>query len=316
MMNLSKVVLGLVVAEFTAFGTVVSAQQQAPPVTVTNIKDNVYWVRGGGGSNDGVGSNNAFIVGTSGVIVVDTKTTVDVERRVIAEISKTTPKAIDTVILTHSDEDHVGGLPAFPSELTIIAQENCKNQMEASLKLGFEPCRDCRTQGQIMPPQRQMPTKTFAKTDILTIDGVHIRLYHWGPAHTSGDAAVYLPDEKVVFAGDLLVTTHPDPLIHVEKDGSAVGWLESAKGLLSLNADTYLTGHGGIMTKADVRKKYELVRDRYSKVKAMAEQGKSLDEIRASLDEPPPAAFRNPSDASASIFTGVIYKEVSKKPLK
>jgi cyclase len=220
--------------------------QQPPPLTVTQIKANVYWVRGGGGSNDGVGSNNGFIIGTNGVIVVDTKTSVDVEKRVIAEIAKITPEAINTVILTHSDDDHVGGLPAFPPGVTIIAQENCKKDMEASAKLGFEPCLGCRTQGQRIAAQDRLPTKTFTKTDALTLDGVRSRLYHWGPGHTSGDAVVYLPDQKIVFAGDLMVNTHPDPLIHTEKNGSASGWIENAKGILSLDADTYVTGHGTI----------------------------------------------------------------------
>lgn len=289
---------------FNVFGTMTLAQQQPPPVTVTNIRDNVYWVRGGGGSNDGVGANNAFIVGTNGVIVVDTKTTVNVEKTVIAKIGRTTPKPINTVILTHSDEDHIGGLPAFSAGISIIAQENCKKQMETSAKLGYEPCTGCRTQGQIIPSQRRPPTKTFANTEDLNIDGVRIRLYHWAPAHTSGDAAVYLPDEQIVLAGDLLVMPRPDPLIHVEKDGTATGWLDSVKGLLELDADTYLTGHGGIMTKADVQEKHDYVQDRYNKIKAMVQQGKSLDEVRTSFDNPP-------AKQPAAILIEAIYREVS-----
>ena len=69
------------------FAMVAAAQQQAPPpLKITKIKDNVYWAQGGAGSNDGI------IVGTDGVIVVDTKTTVDSEKDVIAEIGKITPK--------------------------------------------------------------------------------------------------------------------------------------------------------------------------------------------------------------------------------
>lgn len=304
-MSKAALALALVVAS-SGFGATIFAQQQPPPpLTVTNIGGNVFWVRGGGGSNDGVGANNAFIVGTGGVIVVDTKTMVDVEKGVIAEIAKTTPKPIDTVILTHSDEDHVDGLPAFPAGITIIAQENCKREMETSAKLGYEPCSGCRTQGQVVASQNRLPTKTFANMEALTIDGVHIRLYHWGPAHTSGDAVVYLPDEKIVLAGDLLVMPRPDPLIHVEKGGSATGWLDSAKGLLGLDADTYLTGHGGIMTKAEVEKKYDYVQDRHDKIKAMVEQGKSLDDIKAAFGGPP-------AGQPAAILIEVIYKEVSK----
>ena len=296
MKNVRKLALGLAAVAVVSFGTLARAQQQLQPLKVTKIKDNVYWVQGGAGSNDGI------IVGTTGVIVVDTKTTTDSEKGVIAEIAKITPKAVNTAIITHSDGDHVNGLAAFPAGLTIIAQENCKKEMQASA-------------GSRNPaPQDRLPTKTYTKTDKLTIDGVHIRLYHWAPGHTSGDTIVYLPDEKIVFGGDLLVTNRPDTLIHLEKNGSAAGWIENAKGMIGLNADTYLTGHGEMMTKADVQKKLALIQDKYNKIKAMVAQGKSLDEIKTSLGEPTAAPPPNPNGAPpAATLTEVIYKETSKK---
>ena len=276
--------------------TLARAQQQVQPLKVTKVRDNVYWVQGGAGSNDG------FIVGTTGVVVVDTKTTVDSEKGVIAEIAKVTPKAVDTVILTHSDVDHVNGLAAFPAGLTIIAQENCKKEMEASV-------------GTRNPaPQDRLPTKIYTKTDKLTIDGIHIRLYHWAPGHTSGDTVIYLPDEKIVFGGDLLVTLRPDTAIHSDKSGSAAGWIANAKGMLSLDADIYLTGHGDMMTKADVQKKLDLIQDKYNKIKAMVAQGKSLDEIKTSFGEPTAAPAAEPEwGPNFPTMTEVIYKEVAKR---
>ncbi len=297
MNNVRKLIPGLaMLVAFAWMGTAAMAQQQPQPLKVTKIKDNVFWVQGGVGSNDGV------IVGTTGVIVVDTKTTADSEKGVIAEIAKITSKTVDTAIITHSDGDHVNGLAAFPPGLTIIAQENCKKEMEASAG-GRNPA-----------PQDRLPTKTYTKTDNLNIDGVHIRLYHWAPAHTSGDTVVYLPAEKIVFGGDLLVTNRPDTLIHLEKNGSAAGWIENAKGMVGLNADTYLTGHGEMMTKADVQKKVDLIQDKYNKIKTMAAQGKSLDEIKTSFGEPTAAPAPNPNGAPpAATLTEVIYKEVARK---
>ena len=285
-----------IVVAFVSFAMLAWAQQPNPPLKVTQIKDNLYWAQGGAGSNDGI------IVGTTGVIVVDMKTTPDSEKEVIAEIAKITPKAVNTAIVTHSDGDHVNGLAAFPSGLTIIAQENCKKEMEASAGSRNPALQD------------RLPTKTYNKTGRLTIDGVHIRLYHWANAHTSGDMVVYLPDQKVVFGGDLLVTNRPDTFIHLEKQGSAAGWIESAKGMLGLDADTYLTGHGNMMTKADLQKKLDLIQDKYTKIKAMVAQGKSLDEIKTSLGEPTAAPPPNPNGAPPpATLTEVIYKEISKK---
>ena len=299
MNKMRKLVLGLAgVAALVSFGTLARAQQQPQPLKVTKVKDNVYWVQGGVGSNDG------FIVGTTGVVLVDTKTTVDSEKGVIAEIAKVTPKMVNTVIITHSDGDHVNGLAAFPAGLTIIAQENCKKEMEASAG-GRNPA-----------PQDRLPTKTYAKTDKLTADGVHIRLYHWANGHTSGDTIVYLPDEKIVFGGDLLAGApdRPETLIHMEKNGSSAGWIENVKGMLGLDADTYLTGHGNMMTKAEVQKKLDLIQDKYNKIKAMVAQGKSLDEVKTSLGEPTAAPAPNPNGAPPfPTLTEVIYKEMSKK---
>jgi glyoxylase-like metal-dependent hydrolase (beta-lactamase superfamily II) len=220
----------------------------------------------------------------------------------LAEIAKVTSLPVNTAIITHSDADHVNGLAALPASVTVIAQENCKAEMVASA-------------GTRNPaPQDRLPTKTYAKTDKLNIDGVHIRLYHWAPGHTSGDTIVYLPDQKVVFGGDLLAGApdRAETLIHLEKHGTAAGWIENAKGMVGLNADTYLTGHGNVMSKADVQKKLDLIQDKYNKIKTMVAQGKSLDEIKMSLGEPTAPPQPNANGAlPAPTLTEVIYKEVS-----
>src|SRR5277367_5288316 len=171
-----------------AFGISAAAQQQPLPLSVKKLAEDVYWTQGGAGGNTGI------IIGKDGVIVVDAKTTADSAKDVLAEIAKLTPKLVTTVIITHSDGDHVNGLAAFPTGLTIISQENCKKEMEESAT-SRNPA-----------PQDRLPTKTYEKTEKLTIDGVKIVLYHWAPGHTNGDTVVYLPDQKIVFGGDLLVT--------------------------------------------------------------------------------------------------------------
>jgi cyclase len=296
MRNIRKINFGSVfIAALISLATAAVAQQQPAPLKVANIKGNVYWTQGGSGGNTGI------IVGNSGVIVVDTKTTVDSSKDVQAEIAKITPKPVDTIILTHSDGDHVNGLAAFPLGLTIIAQENCKKEMEAS----------AGTRG--AAPQDHLPTKTVAKDETMTLDGVRVRLLHWAPAHTSGDLVVYLPDQKIVFGGDLLVTNRPDTLIHVEKNGSPAGWLENVKGILALDAEVFVTGHGDLMTKDDVRKKLAFIQDRYDKVKEMVAQGKSLNDVKTAMGEStaPPVANAQ-GNMPAPTITEIMYNEIKK----
>lgn len=292
-----KLTFGLsVIAALTALLPVASAQLQSGPLKVANIRDNVYWAEGGAGVNTG------FIVGRTGVIAVDAKTTEDSQKEVLAEIAKITPKPVDTVIITHSD--HIKGIAAFPSGVTIIAQENCKKEMEAS------HARDAA-------PLDRLPTRTIAKDETMTVDGVRIRLLHWAPAHTSGDLIVYLPDQKIVFAEDLLVTDRPpdDTPIHAALHGSAAGWFENVKGMLALDADTYVLGHGeSLFTKDDARKKLALIQDKWDKIQAMVAQGRSLNEVKAALGEstqpPTPNAQGNLPEPS---LTEIMYNEITKK---
>ena len=189
----SSLILGLAMAAaLGALATAAAAQQQPAPLKVANIRGNIYWTQGGAGGNTGI------IVGQTGVIVVDTKTTVDSSKEVQAEIAKITPKPVTRRLSRTATATMSTGWPVFPPGLTIIAQENCKKEMEAS----------AGSRG--AAPQDRLPTKTIAKDETMTIDGVRVRLLHWAPAHTSGDLIVYLPDQKIVFAGDLLVTNRPD----------------------------------------------------------------------------------------------------------
>ena len=290
-----KMGFGLVtIAALSAFATSAAAQLPTRPLTVMQLKENVYFTQGG------VGGNTGIIVGQNGVIVVDAKQTVDSSKEVQAEIAKITPKPVTTAILTHSDGDHVNGLAGFPPGLTIIAQENCKKEMEASAG------------GRGAAPQDRLPTKTIAKDEKMTIEGVHFRLLYFAPAHTSGDLIIYLPDQKIAFAGDLLTSMGADPFLHVEKGGTAAGWIESVKGLVALDADTYVTGHGDLMTKDDAQKKLAGVQAKWDKIKALAAEGKSLDEVKTAMGDKPATAVPAGGPARPT-FTEIIYKEVSGK---
>jgi glyoxylase-like metal-dependent hydrolase (beta-lactamase superfamily II) len=283
-------------AVFAALATITPAQLVSGPLRVANVRNNVYWAEGGAGVNTG------FIVGTTGVIVVDAKTTVESQKEVLAEIRKITPNPVTTVIITHSD--HIKGISAFPAEVTIIAQENCKKEMETS------HARDAA-------PLDRLPTKTIANDETLTIDGVHLRMLHWAPAHTSGDLIVYLPDEKIVFAEDLLVTDRPadDTPIHAGLNGSATGWFETVKGMLALDADIYVLGHGEtLFTKDDARKKLALVQGKWEKIQTMVAQGKSLSEVKAAMGESTAPPVPNAQGAMPEpSLSEIMYTEISKK---
>jgi glyoxylase-like metal-dependent hydrolase (beta-lactamase superfamily II) len=287
----------LALAGLSAFATLASAQAPAPMPFVTHqLKPNVYWIEGGGG-------NSGVIVGEKGVIVIDAKTTAAGGKELLDDIAKITPKPVTTVILTHSDGDHVNGLASFPMGITIIAHENNKKEQETALAAG----------GRGAPPAGHLPTRVVTKNkENLKIEGVKLEVLHWAPAHTSGDLVVYLPSEKIVFTGDIIATQMSDPLIHAEKNGSSEGWITTTKGIVALNSDQFVPGHGMIQSKSDIQTRLTNTEAKRAKIKELVAQGKSLEEVRAAVGDPPPAApgGRGPNFPS---FTTVVYNELSKK---
>jgi cyclase len=283
--------LGLAFAIMAALSAAPSLRaQQFAPIVTHALSGGVYWIEGGVGSNSGV------VVGKDGVIVIDAKQTPESGKAVMAEIAKITPKPVTHIILTHSNLDHVDGLPGFPKGLTIIAQENCKQQMEHP-----------RNNPQNIDLSAYIPTKTVGKKESMTIDGVRFVLLHWAPAHTSGDLIIYLPDQKIAFTGDITVTRLPYPLIHLEDEGSSAGWIESMKGIVALNADTFVPGHGGTQTKPELQMRLANTAARREKIKELVAQGKSLPDIKKELGEAAPA-----NGGNFASFTDVVYKELTK----
>ena len=268
-------------------------QPQPQALSVQQLTPDVYWASGGGG-------NSGIVIGDQGVIVVDAKTTPDAGKALLAEIAKLTTKPVTDVILTHSDGDHVNGLAAFPAGVHVIADEGCKTEMDAALAAG----------GRGAPPADHMPTKVITgESQRLTLDGVVFELHHWAPAHTSGDLVVLLPAQKIVFTGDIITTNRPDPLIHLEKHGSSEGWITTVQGLLKLNADKFVPGHGDLQTKADVEGRLASTTKKRQQIAALVKQGKSLEEIRTAVGDPAPAAGGRGGGFAS--FTEVVYRELT-----
>ncbi len=263
-------------------------------MVVHSLKENVSWVEGGGG-------NSGVIVGDKGVIVIDAKISAATGKELLSDIAGITPKPVTAVILTHSDRDHVNGLAAFPTGITIIAHENDKKEQESAIAAG----------GKDAPPADHLPTRVITKNkDHMKLDDVSLELLHWAPAHTSGDLVVYLPKQKIVFTGDI-ITNRPDPLIHLQKNGSSEGWIETAKGIVALDADTFVPGHGNPETKAEVEQYVQHAEAKRAKIKELVAQGKSLQEIENAVgDKPSTQGGNGPVFAS---FTQVVYQELTKK---
>jgi len=244
-------------------GSAFCRQPQTEPVTVQNVKGNIYMVKGGSGANCG------FYIGEKEVLVIDAKMSAESARQMLDEIKKLTPKPVTTLIITHSDGDHVNGLGGFPKGLKIIAHPQTKKDMEEAF--GKDDA--------LKPLLAYLPTQTFAGSMDLKMGGETIRLLYFGQAHTSGDITVFFPAEKVAFVGDLVFLGR-DPLIHKQKGGTSFGLVRNLQALLALDADIYIPGHNDSASKSDIETLMKGIQDKQAKIKAMIQEGKSLDDIK------------------------------------
>ncbi|HEY4276160.1 MAG TPA: MBL fold metallo-hydrolase [Rhizomicrobium sp.] len=245
-------------------------QERQMPMTVHPIKEGkLYWVEGPSGGNSGV------IIGDTGVVVIDVKTTPEAGAQLVAAIAKLTPKPITHVIETHSDGDHIGGIVSFPQDIKIIGHINNKNEQRAVLAYATP----IPGGGKCAPDPDRLPNMLIYKDKVsATLDGEHFVFHYFGPSHTNGDLIVELPDYKLAFTGDIITTTAP---IHPEKSGSLAGWFHTAQQLLAMNVTTYVGGHASTTdTKDSLRSKVaerQVVRD---KIDALVAQGKTESDIK------------------------------------
>ncbi|HUS91430.1 MAG TPA: MBL fold metallo-hydrolase [Phycisphaerae bacterium] len=247
------------------------------------VRGSLYQVTGGGG-------NSFFYVGPDEVLVVDAKTTTPAAGQALAAIRKVTDKPVRRILLTHSDGDHVNGLAGYPSALTIISHANAR--------------QDIAQANTAATAKLPLPNETFVKQLSLYLGDVEVQLHHFGPAHTNGDVVVYIPSEKVAIVGDLVFVGR-DPLIHAHKKGSSFGLVSVLKSLLQLDADVFLSGHSDPVDRKTVEALAAEIQQKQAKVKALVQEGKTLDEVKA--------AFGIAGGGRWPSLVEIIYRELTAK---
>ena len=220
--------------------------QATPEFTVKKVGEGVYAAVSPDRSK--AGSNAGFIVGSNGVLVVDTFTNVASAKELLAEIRKITNLPIRFVVNTHYHLDHTGGNAAFSdSGAVILAQRNLR---------GWERTENLKFFGPNPKPEDRSRVESLVLPDMLYSKAVDIYLgarlvqVRYMLGHTGGDSVVLLPDANVVFAGDLVWGRHLPNLI----DATTDAWIKSLDQLLADDpAATFVSGHGEIATAQDVR---------------------------------------------------------------
>lgn len=255
-----------------------------PEPKVIKINERVYALLGPAElpnkKNQGYQVNSTVIIGESGVIVVDTGFTDEIGAHIAKAISKITPKPVTHVINTHHHGDHTLGNVAFKNA-EILSTEQCRDLVG---KTGYEwiamvESAAGRKFPNTKPIQATVTFKDNTKTE-RSINGVKLVL--WAPvgSHTVGDMLVYLPDDDVLIAGDVLVS-HIMPSFG---DGNIKNWIATLGQIQNMRVKTIVPGHGPLMITADVVAMHKRMADLYKGIEAGYKQGLSDSEIRKKLD--------------------------------
>lgn len=205
-------------------------------LAIEEVKDGLHIITGPGG-------NIGVRVTSEGVILIDDKFPQDFEeiQSLVASVSEL---PVRYVINTHHHGDHSGSNAGFLQVAEIIAHKNARENMLRGNQAG--------------PPRI-----VFSESTSVYLGGVEVQAYYLGRGHTNGDSVVYFPDLKTIHGGDLLHTTAP--YIDYANGGSSRGWVSTVNGILKLDFDTAIPGHGPVMDRRFVvgfRNQMEAVRQR------------------------------------------------------
>jgi glyoxylase-like metal-dependent hydrolase (beta-lactamase superfamily II) len=190
-------------------------------------------------------TNAGIILGDEGVLVIDSLRVPSFARDLIADVRRLTDRPVRYVIDTHSHWDHAWGNEEFPHSV-IVGHANCRAEMrDLELTRAWrERVRDRRdpwseeAQTVTITP----PALTFEDTMQIWFGGRRIDLRYLGRAHTSGDIFIHLPEQRLVFTGDVA----QDRGVPYVLDGYMRDWVETDTRLLGLEADRFVSGHGPV----------------------------------------------------------------------
>lgn len=208
------------------------------------IADHVYAVPGDAGTvspdNRGRVANAGFIVGTSGVIVIDTGVSYRHGKQILAAIRKVTTLPVKLVIITHAVREFVFGAAAFEEAgATIIAQRDTVELMQARCAHCLQRLKD-QLGDEMQGSRLVLPTDIIDGSTAISAGGVRLQLMYFGWAATPGDLAVYHPASGTVFAGGLVAADYVPEI----RDCDFEGWQHALRQLQKMTVRHVVPGFG------------------------------------------------------------------------
>ena len=241
------------------------AHAQDPEITFssTEIEPGIFMVEAVGGFG---GGNMAVLVGDGHVAMIDDGLP-PLAETLLAHVTETAGGSIDFMVNTHVHGDHAGGNAHFADNGTVVfAHDNIRKRLLEDSSGAGGPAG--------------LPVITFGDGVTFHLGNIEARVKHMPKAHTDGDAAIYFPGANVIHTGDILF--HGIfPYIDLDSGGTVDGYIAAQKNIWSMADDDtkIIPGHGSLTDKAGMKDDIDMLVDGRAKVKALVDQGKSIEEV-------------------------------------
>ncbi|MXY25750.1 MAG: MBL fold metallo-hydrolase [Acidobacteria bacterium] len=258
-------VLAVVAAERPAAQQEITPERLAELTAIRPVpgKNGLYVIPGLDGGV--TGGNVAVRVTNDGVVLVDNKFPYSYEM-ITTEVRKMTSLPIRYVLDTHHHGDHSGSNADFMAVSEVISHKNARGNM-------------------IRNNQPGAPRVVFSDETSIFIGGVEVQAHHFGRGHTDGDAVIYFPDLRTIHTGDLFIWGQRSdgstlsPFMDFGNGGSGLAWTGTLDGVLELDFDTVIPGHGPILGKDEVRIFRDRMQTLQDRMREAVEAGVSRDDV-------------------------------------
>jgi glyoxylase-like metal-dependent hydrolase (beta-lactamase superfamily II) len=279
--------LATLIVTMSALAAPPLARDSAPPFVARRIADGVYVVQGDTGRGSEGRPNAGFIVTRQGVVVVDALASPSQGEALLRTIRSVTQQPVAWLVLTHHHPDHHFGAIVFRrAGAKVIAHPDTR-------VLASEAGRDALVADwvRVVGPDAMrgfefadVPDRPVTSADTLRMGGRTIVISHPGAGHSAGDLVVWLPKERVLFAGDILIEDGVTMVV----DGSAPELLRSLARIDSLRPRVAVPGHGALPKRPEllVARTRSYIAGLEADMRAAVEKGVPMQRALASL--PPP----------------------------
>jgi cyclase len=239
-----------VTALFVAQTAWVLTQTAKPPgpLKTERVKGDLYMISGEGG-------NVALYTTSEGVVLVDNMFDRN-HADILTQIKTVTDTPLRYVLNTHQHDDHAGGDLKMLPLAEVIAHKNVRANLKDLKRPYYED-----TPGTPIG----LPRVTFSDELAVNLGDKEVQARYFGRGHTSGDAIAYFPEVRAIHTGDLYLNfprrprpdgspRPPGAGIYVDyvQGGSFLDWTRTLDGVLKLDFEIVIPGHGPVATKADL----------------------------------------------------------------